>query len=72
MTASAGQAFGRWARSEVSSAPDPAPFEETLVVTHRQLGFDLLKGVEGHADDDQQRRPAEVKGNVQAIFNKIW
>src|SRR3954462_13258155 len=36
--------------------------EEALVVAHHQLGLELLHRVEGHADDDQQRRAAELEG----------
>src|SRR4051812_31584702 len=45
----------------------PAPgrsgilLQEAFVVAHHQLGFELLHRVEGHPDDDQQRRAAEVE-----------
>src|SRR4051812_30107098 len=35
--------------------------QEAFVVAHHQLGLELLHGVEGHADDDQQRGSAEVE-----------
>src|ERR1700712_1616198 len=35
--------------------------EEAFVVAHHQLGLELLHGVEGHADDDQQRGSAELE-----------
>src|SRR5215204_2218582 len=35
--------------------------QEALVVAHHELRLDLLHGVEGHADDDQDRGAAEVE-----------
>ena len=45
-----------------SSAAQPsAPAEETLVISHDELGLDLGNCVHGHSDQDQQRGAAEVK-----------
>src|SRR5919112_2038576 len=35
--------------------------QEALVVAHHQLRLELLHGVQGHADHDQDRRTAEVE-----------
>src|ERR1022692_1076292 len=35
--------------------------DESLVLAHQQLGLDLFHGVEGHADDDEDGRAAEVE-----------
>src|SRR5438874_10451300 len=34
--------------------------DEPLVLTHDQLRLDLFHGVQGHADDDQDRRSPQV------------
>src|SRR4051794_41593767 len=36
-----------------------ASLQEALVVPHHQLGLELLDGIEGNTDDDQDRGPAE-------------
>ena len=41
---------------------------KSFVVAHYQpLRFQLLHGVHGHADDDQQRRAAEIKLHTQTL-----
>ena len=40
---------------------DPRLLHEAVVVPHDELRLDLLHGVHRHADDDQQRRAAEVE-----------
>src|SRR5437870_12738902 len=43
-----------------SLTPGTTPLpEESLVVAHHQLAVDLLHGLEGHADRDQDRGAAE-------------
>ena len=44
-----------------SPPADPRLLHEPVVVPHDQLRLDLLHGVHRHADDDQQRRAAEVE-----------
>ena len=46
-----------------SSAPpaDTRLLHEPVVVAHDELRLDLLHGVHRHADDDQQRRAAEIE-----------
>ena len=29
------------------------------------MGFDLLNGIQGHADDDQERRPSEIERDFE-------
>src|SRR5580700_4393855 len=45
----------------------PALSSKSFVVPHDQLCFQLLHGVHGHADDDQQRRAAEIKLHAQTF-----
>src|SRR3954467_7855355 len=45
--------------SLISGSPLP---EEALVVTQHQLALDLLRGVETHADEDEDGRAAEGEG----------
>ena len=40
---------------------------EALVVPGDEVRLDLLHGVEGHADDDEQRGAAEVEGDVELV-----
>src|SRR5712692_6185128 len=48
------------------ASPAYSPFlEKTLIVTHDQLGLDLLKRVHGHAHHNQQGGSAEVKAHAQ-------
>src|SRR3954451_18387089 len=51
-------------RMRFSSDTDPRDylFQEAFVVAHHQLRLELLHRVQGHADHDQDRRPAEVEG----------
>src|SRR5207344_501709 len=49
------------------STAQPALPSKTFVVAHDQLSFQLLDGVHGHADDDQQRRAAEIKLHAQTF-----
>ena len=41
--------------------------QEAFVVAHHQLRLELLHGVEGHADHDQERRAAEVE-----VRRSVW
>ena len=52
-----------------SSAPptQPPALHEALVAARQHVRFDLRHGVERHADDDQQRRAAEVERHVEAL-----
>src|SRR5947209_15400379 len=43
--------------------------EEALVVAHDELRLDLRDGVHRHADQNQQRRAAEVKLVTHALRN---
>ena len=43
-----------------------ALLQEAFVVAHHQLRLELLHGVEGDADDDQQRGAAEVEARGRA------
>src|SRR3982074_903562 len=50
------------------SATDAATLgSETVVVAHDELRFDLLSGVHGDADDDEQRGAAKVEVDAEAI-----
>src|SRR5258708_35708486 len=40
---------------------------EAVVVTHDELRFDLLRGVHGDADDDEQRGAAKVEVDAKTI-----
>src|SRR5688572_27508262 len=51
-------------------ATDPpalAGAAEPVVMAHHELRLHLGHGVHGHADDDEQRRPAEVEVQAQAF-----
>ena len=47
-------------------SPGAARAGEALVVAGDEVALDLLDRVERHADDDEQRRPAEVEANPEA------
>src|SRR5277367_981701 len=49
------------------SAAQPALPSKSFVVPHDQLCLELLHRVHGHADDDQQRRAAEIKLHAQTF-----
>ena len=40
---------------------------EALVVAGDEVPLDLLHGVEGHADHDEERRAAEVEGHAELV-----
>src|SRR5579862_970549 len=54
--------FSRNVGSALMSGPSAArSFDEALVLAHQELGLDLLHGVEGDADDDEDGGAAEVE-----------
>src|SRR5581483_10417307 len=71
-----GPAFRAFARpAPLGSSPclppaaQPALPCESLIVSHDELGFELLNGVHGHTDDNQQRRAAEIKLHTETVQN---
>src|SRR5512136_393050 len=32
------------------------------------MGFNLLDGIQGHADDDQERCPSKIEGHVESLI----
>src|ERR1043166_7750969 len=54
----------RTIRPLTPSPANPPALHEPLVVARQQVGLHLRHGVERHPDDDQQRRAAEVEGDV--------
>ena len=62
-----GGELGGWAGKRPACGRRPGTrrghglLQEALVVAHHELRLDLLHGVEGHADDDQDRGAAEVE-----------
>src|SRR5882762_10494094 len=55
-----------WSSPSSPPPPDPSALHESVVMTHHQLRLDLLDGVHGHADHDQQRGAAEVEVEAHA------
>src|SRR6266702_5639116 len=51
---------------------DAALFQETVIVTHDQLRLDHLNSIHCHADDNQQRRPAEVEVDAESLCEPLW
>src|SRR5207253_10532235 len=51
-------------------APDPALLQEPRVVVLDELALDLLDRVHGHADDDQERGPAEVEVEAESLCDE--
>src|SRR5438874_6043712 len=62
----------------MASAPHDSPLpsaafdaaaagSESFVVAHDELRFDLLDGIHGHADHDEQRGAAEIKVHAQSV-----
>src|SRR5882757_703727 len=50
------------------SATDAATLgSETVVVAHDELRFDLLRGIHGNADDNEQRRAAKVEVDAKTV-----
>src|ERR1700748_2473604 len=49
------------------SADPAAARGEAIVVAHDELGLDLVDGVHGYADHDEERSSAEVEAHVQAV-----
>src|SRR4051812_32396773 len=45
----------------------PYLFQEALVVAHHQLGLELFHRVQRHADDDEQRGPAEEEVRARLV-----
>src|SRR5437588_5072667 len=58
---------------QLSCLPTPASTDaaalrrEAFIVTHDELRFDLLHGIHGDADDDQQRGAAEVEVDAETV-----
>src|SRR5579863_5093109 len=48
-------------------AAQPALPSKSFVIPHDQLRFQLLHGVHGYADDDQQRRTAKIELHLQTF-----
>src|SRR5512143_3817978 len=46
---------------------DAAFFHEPVVVAQQEMLLHLLHRIEGHADDDEQRRAAEAEGHVEHV-----
>src|SRR3984885_15800618 len=45
---------------------------EAVVVAHDELRFDLLDGVHGDADDDEQRGAAKVEVDAETVGHPAW
>src|SRR5437879_9785617 len=58
------------AESRIAATTHPPLLGKAFVVAHDELGLDLLHGVHGHADNDQQRRAAKIKRDVEAFENQ--
>src|SRR5579884_1287224 len=56
--------------SGIPPAPQLSFLDESFVIAHHELRFNLLNGIHGHADDDEQRGAAEVEVYVQPLQNK--
>src|SRR3970040_930535 len=50
-----------------AATAQPALLHKTFVMAHDELRLDLLHGVHGHADDDAQRRAADIKSDAEAF-----
>src|SRR5688572_21093572 len=48
-----------------AASPNPCLLHEPVVVPHDELRLHLLHRVHRHADDDQQRRPAEEERHAE-------
>src|SRR5438552_16235228 len=58
----------------LASATNPSPLArpaEALVVAHDELRLHLGHGVHGHAHDDEQRGPAEVEVEAEALRHPL-
>src|SRR6185437_7794430 len=49
------------------AAPHPAFAHKPFVISHHQLRFELLHGIHGDLDDDQQRRAAKIELHAEAV-----
>src|SRR5688500_10786573 len=56
-----GPSITRFKATLAAPSPDPRLLHEPVVMPHDQLRLDLIDGVHGHADHDQERRAAEVE-----------
>ena len=36
------------------------------------MGFNLLDGIQGHADNDQERCPPKIKGDIKSLIENRW
>ncbi len=36
------------------------------------MGFNLLDGIQGHADDDQERCPSKIEGDIESLIENRW
>ena len=61
MTRFSATSSGRCNHLLAPPSANPRLLHEPVVVPHDQLRLDLLHRVHRHADDDQQRRAAEVE-----------
>src|SRR6202012_5211642 len=52
-----------------ATADAPGLRREAIVVAHDEVRFNLLHGIHGDADDDQQRGSAEVEVEAEAVRN---
>src|SRR6185295_3560745 len=57
--------------SSTPSPTNPAPLHEAFVVAHHELALDLLDRIHRDADDDEQRRAAEVELDAQTLGEPV-
>src|SRR2546426_93050 len=58
------------AESRIAATTHPPLLGKAFVVAHHELGLDVLHGVHGHTDNDQQRGAAKIKRDVEAFENQ--
>ena len=45
---------------------------ESLIVSGQHMGFNLIGGIHGNADNDQQGRAAKIEWNIELINQYLW
>src|SRR5437660_11717734 len=54
-----------------SSPANPALLQETVIMTHDQLGLDHLNSIHCHADDNQQRCAPKIEIHAKSLRHPL-
>ena len=55
-----------------ASSGNASFLHETLILPGQQMGFDLSRRIQGHADDNQKGRPSEIERDIERADQNDW